>query len=399
MSGSVLHYANMSDFGVVNMLVTISMFCYCLSKRKITLMQTNTSISSILVIATGLGALIVMFLWSEFSFLKGYVTSYCLILMPWVLTRLINFNDFKNAYIKIMIVLVTISLLFYFSPHLLNLIPRSKTIITSRWNYDFYYIYARFHNAQYTILKRNIGIFWEAGMYQGFVIFAMALVALDEKINIRSALYQLLMTICIFTIQSTTGYLLLLPIVLIYALKIISVARKRLQVIMTVIIIAIVFIILLDNNILLEILNRISPDIVPKLNIENSSTSTRLYSTLIDLYLAVRNPFGIGLLEMDTLRAQAAGIMNLRVDGSNINTTFTMMLQYGMIPGMVFIHVIIKACMNMSDNKLICITMLVVSLVIINTEPHYLTIFFTTMFMYYAENTTIVGEYMKSEVI
>ena len=37
----------------------------------------------------------------------------------------------------------------------------------------FYGIYAKFHKAEYEILERNIGIFWEPGMYQGYVIFVI----------------------------------------------------------------------------------------------------------------------------------------------------------------------------------------------------------------------------------
>lgn len=48
--------------------------------------------------------------------------------------------------------------------------------------------------------------------------------------------------------------------------------------------------------------------------------------TLIDVNLVVRHPFGIDILEIDSMRVQTVGGLGYVVDGSNINTTFTMML-------------------------------------------------------------------------
>lgn len=100
--------------------------------------------------------------------------------------------------------------------------------------------------------------------------------------------------------------------------------------------------------------------------------------------LVVRHPFGINILEIDSMRAQMAGILRYMVDGSNINTTFTMMLYYGVIPGLLYLFLQIKACFMMSDNRFISAVILVITLIIINTEPHYMTLLFTTFFMYFA---------------
>ena len=252
-------------------------------------------------------------------------------------------------------------------------------------SYDFYGIYAKFHKAEYEILERNIGIFWEPGMYQGYVIFASILVAVRKEISWKTIIYQILMVVCIFSMKSTTGYLLLIPVFLIYALKSAEGFNKKVQFLMTAVIIGITVIIFFNNDILYGIIEFISPDIIPKIsNTSNESTATRLYSTLIDMNLVVRHPFGINILEIDSMRAQMAGILRYMVDGSNINTTFTMMLYYGVIPGLLYLFLQIKACFMMSDNRFISAVILVITLIIINTEPHYMTLLFTTFFMYFA---------------
>ena len=100
------------------------------------------------------------------------------------------------------------------------------------------------------------------------------------------------MVVCIFSMKSTTGYLLLIPVFLIYALKSAEGFNKKVQFLMTAVIIGITVIIFFNNDILYGIIEFISPDIIPKIsNTSNESTATRLYSTLIDMNLVVRHPF------------------------------------------------------------------------------------------------------------
>lgn len=53
------------------------------------------------------------------------------------------------------------------------------------------------------------------------------------------------------------------------------------------------------------------------------------------------------------MRVQTVGGLGYVVDGSNINTTFTMMLYYGVLPGLLYLLLQIKACFKMTDNRCI----------------------------------------------
>ena len=83
--------------------------------------------------------------------------------MPWLIVQMVDFDYFIDAYIKTMLVLVVCSLVFFYFPQVLNVMP-GTVLKTSGWSYDFYGIYAKFHKAEYEILERNIGIFWEPGI-------------------------------------------------------------------------------------------------------------------------------------------------------------------------------------------------------------------------------------------
>ena len=72
------------------------------------------------------------------------------------------------------------------------------------------------------------------------------------------------------------------------------------------------------------------------------------------------------------MRVQTVGGLGYVVDGSNINTTFTMMLYYGVLPGLLYLLLQIKACFKMTDNRCISAVILIITLII------------TTFFMYFA---------------
>lgn len=392
LSGSVIHYGNMDVIGNINAVITvIVLFVYCLN-NKMTLGKINKNIADIFVVCGGIGLLISMLLWRNFSFLIGYLDTYCLIFLPWLICKLIKFNKFMNAYLKIIFFLAVISLILYIFPIVLTYCPFKIVIETSDWDYDYYIFYASFRNATQEILTRNIGIFWEPGMYQGYLILAMLYIAVTQKINIKTIIFQIVMFLTIITTQSTTGYILLLPIIFILILSNIPCRWKKVRFIMTMLVIILVFVLMINPQLLYSVFEGFAPDLVNKLRLENNggSMGTRFYSLLIDVYLAIRNPFGIGILQVDSYRKNIAGLLGFLVDGSNINTTFTMMLYFGLIPGIMYLIMMIKGSFNCFSNKIIAILAIIIFLIIINTEPHYLTMFFTTIFMYLAQyNKTV----------
>lgn len=391
LSGSVIHYSNMGTIGNINAVLTIIMlFVYCLYDKSV-IGKIRKNIVDVFVVCGGIGLLISMTIWGNYSFFIGYFNTYCLILFPWLICKFIKCDEFMNAFIKIIYILAIVSLILYIFPILLTYWPFKIELNTSNWNYDYYIFYATFQNATEDILKRNIGIFWEPGMYQGYLIFAMLYVAVAKKMNTRKIVFQFIMFMTIATIQSSTGYILLLPIIFIFIISNVPSNWKRLRLITAMIVLLLILVLTIDPKILYSVFEKFAPDLVTKMQLENDggSMATRFYSLLIDAYLAIRNPFGIGILQVDIYRKNIANLLGFIVDGSNINTTFTMMLYYGMIPGIMYLYMMIKGCFNYFKDKIIIILAIAIFLVIINTEPHYMTMFFTTIFMYFAQSNQI----------
>lgn len=131
--------------------------------------------------------------------------------------KYIKMADFMDAYKAIFFIAIT-SLVLFCTPALLDLFLFNTEVETSKWNFDYYLIYAAYHDPIYKIHQRNIGVFWEPGMYQGYLILVVLYVATAKKRNIRTLLYQLIMVTTLFTTQSSTGFILLLLALLVYIL-------------------------------------------------------------------------------------------------------------------------------------------------------------------------------------
>lgn len=109
---------------------------------------------------------------------------------------------------------------------------------------------------------------------------------------------------------------------------------------------------------------------------------TQLYNILSDLYLAIRNPFGIEVSQLSEYRSDALNALGLVTDSSNVSTITSMMLYYGWIPGILYFVMVVKGCFGFFGKNLIGLVSLFIMQVIINIEPHYMTLFFTVVFMY-----------------
>lgn len=383
MSGSVFQYAYMGTLERINVFLTLILFfVYVLRQgRKTTCI--NKCITDSFVIAGGIGLLVCMTIWHDFSSFWGYLSKFCVILMPWLICKYVDIQDFLNAYIKVILFLAVASLILYLVPFALNLLPYKAVIETSNWSFDYYLVYAAFHNAIYKIHQRNIGIFWEPGMYQGYLIFAMIYVAAAKKRTIKAFLFQVIMSATILTTQSSTGYILLLPALLICALSCIPPERKIMRTLTTMLVIVITIFAFLNPKPIYSLLDALSPGLMDKLLAGNDggSMGTRVYGMLTDANLALRHPFGIGAAQLEQYRSNMMWAFGFLTDGANINTTFSMLLYYGWIPGVLYHIMIAKGCFRFFGKNLIGLVALIIMLIIINTEPHYMTLFFTVIFM------------------
>lgn len=146
-----------------------------------------------------------------------------------------DFEEFKEAFIKIMKFLSIISLVCF---SIFSLIESLKglfvvTNVVGR-TFSNLFLYAHSHS-----VNRNQGMFWEPGAYQSFVNIALLFEITKKDINIKTVI---IFVLTIITTFSTTGYLGMALILLLLFLNNDKRKRKQKSVIVCIAIIILIWV-------------------------------------------------------------------------------------------------------------------------------------------------------------
>lgn len=125
-------------------------------------------------------------------------------------------TNFRKLYFEIMVFLSVVSLFFF----ILNSIGLEIPSIYNAGRNRSIILYNQLITADGVLLKRNSGMFWEPGVFSGYLIITFLLYINDLRLffilNKRKVLILLLALVTTF---STTGYLLIFLIVLYYLIS------------------------------------------------------------------------------------------------------------------------------------------------------------------------------------
>lgn len=134
------------------------------------------------------------------------------VLVTLLYVNIYDFETFKTCFVKVMKFLCLISLigfvLFLLFPSLNN-----HFVSYNASGYRFSNLFLYVHNGDSV---RNMGMFWEPGAFQTFILIAMLIECLKEKTDIKT---MLLFAVTILTTFSTTGYLGMVMVFLLAFMK------------------------------------------------------------------------------------------------------------------------------------------------------------------------------------
>lgn len=151
---------------------------------------------------------------------SSYIAIAMQILAAYFVTRSIGYEEFKKKYINLISALALISLIAYFIALVYPTFVLNFPMVEG--DYSSYYYNAGIHVFQaargydrLVVANRNSGIFWEPGAYQAFLNMGLAFIlsTADVKNKGRKALFLIL---AIVTTASTTGYIVLAFLCIIY---------------------------------------------------------------------------------------------------------------------------------------------------------------------------------------
>lgn len=381
MSGSFFAHTYSDILTKINMVVTCFVLIVSVKNYKKYIRQDIVTLFFVVVL---INYGIRIFYWSEFASLTGYLGDILIVAMYIFLGTKMQYKIFSSLYIKIMRIMSIASLFGHvFYSYLIKLpVP----IIGTSWKYHWFGIFAL---REVGGSVRNSGFFWEPGMYQGFLIFGILIILMKKQIERKDKADIILIAITVVTTASTTGYfllfLLLMEIILIRinphdTYKKSNNVRKGVQWGIIIVSIIVALVAFTNSQILHSILSVFPENVVGKLlDPQNISTNSRAYGMLYDLILSIKYPFGVGRDSMKSLWNMMMNQYGVEVIGRTSAWT-TAFVYSGFLGGICYVYMWLRACyMYQKGNLIRILYCILIMAIILNTEPHYATLFFNAV--------------------
>lgn len=302
---------------------------------------------------------------TNFKFILVLTFSY-------LFTESFSFDQFSVLFIRMMKLISIVSLIGYVILNLTNLdLPLStfKNVNdVEYYNGIIYFAIKSFSVWGNDGFKRNIGAFWEPGIFATFLLIAITLELWKKGKSSKLTLTLFLITL--LTTRSTFAYLMIFPMFISF-LTIGSVVSKK-QYLLYLFILSLIVLVYLNLNSILYFLNELNPTIFGKLVSESVSFNERIDSPFTNILIFKNNfLFGAGL-------GNTENIFVSLTYGSQTSTSTYFLAAFGIF-GIFYTISFILGILSFSKVNIISrITFLIIVLSQINKEPH---IFFTATFI------------------
>lgn len=356
-SSCVIGFANSFYILVVLSLPIIIIFINKMLKKQINMENIKKYIPLIIVI------IISVIIKSDYQLYNISILFY--IGIAFLISQIIEFNNFTNKYIKFMVILSVYSLIatyvikpIIFANDWQDLIYKSKFIITNSANNNFFNLGLAFvfFDNNYT---RNFGVFNEPSFYQFYLIIAIIFLLFDDKQKNKKTYNWLkisILTITVISTQSTAGYVVLLLLIIIYLLKIWLLSKKenkkKISIIVSCIIILLTIILLITGSL------ATIKSVIKKLFTSNPSSISRYGSVKFTLKKFCASPLWGNKLK---------GILEYKY--MLTNTTLTLAAIYGFIPMLYSIYFVIEIVKKFElKQKIVIIGIILVMLLGMNSH-------------------------------
>ncbi|MBQ9162114.1 MAG: hypothetical protein IJX74_02450 [Clostridia bacterium] len=301
----------------------------------------------------------------------SYIQITTLILAAYCIVKLYSFKQMAECYLVVMTVVSVVALIGYVflnNTSYLDFLPKVESINDMEYGVGVIYNYLTM------VPDRNCGMFWEPGLFATHLTIAMMLELITKQR--ASALRIILFSICIFTANSSAGFVLwFLCLILLFIRKrntIIGPIKNIFSVILLIIAIGVV----INFDTILSETSLGENEYFQKLYSESILDSTRSNAIGHNLELFATAPiFGVGYV---------TAMSNIAYVADTSTTTFLMSV-FGILGSAYTVFIIYGVFKIKKLNLLSKILVLAIILIIINKEPHH-QILFTWVLIFYLAN-------------
>ena len=263
-----------------------------------------------------------------------------LLLVSFFIAKQISLNTYANVFCSIMNIIGVISIvMFLFRDLFVNYLSFLPTIKNTL---GYIYITTFFANIpQSNNLNRNIGPFWEPGVYQAYLILAIVFsLFMDFKIRERIRNIIIYLIALIFT-YSTTGYIAVFPLIVGYILSNKRITNIWVKSLLGLLCVVAVFVVLFNEEIFSLVFGKIVS--------QNASYTSRLRSVIDGITVAIKNPFfGVGAVQYENLLSGFA----------IVNTLIMHFAVYGFFVGIFYVYCMYRFSFGCTKNTFLALFVL-----------------------------------------
>lgn len=387
-SGSMFQMIYVDEFNRLKFLLLFLLFGIWFGKSKRLVVRKKPV--TIFLMFIFIISIIDMLMWFEYTYLVLYGANFTSFLLCYYLSECIPYSTWERVFINTITVLAAISLIGWAFSTLLATASFGLDL-EGTWQYKSYIIF----NIIKAIPSRNCGIFWEPGMYQGFLNFGILLIVMKRKQTFWDVIKGLILAITVLTTYSTTGYivLLILGIYIVYR----AIARINSLTATFFLIIATILFVGTDGFALIFnwAIDSLPAILTEKIVKENASFTTRIYSMLFDIYLGIRYPFGVGRASISGMVSEMAAAYGVKVT-ARTSTIATSFVYFGIVGGLAYSWLWIRGIFARAEKKMVeFIFVLLVMFLILNNEPMLFHLFFGTILFYWNQRNSNTGEVIQ----
>lgn len=303
----------------------------------------------------------------------------------------LDYKKYCEIYTNVILIIAVYSLVAYIlsiiAPSIIRLFPDAYY----RPGLETYNLGLTFVNLR-TNLIRNMGIFWEPGAYQAYLVFAILIELFSLKTTRRYALIAY--ALALITTWSTTGIingLILLLIFIIYKNK--NSKMKSAKIITTITILAIIIVSIysiLPYNIQYAAIGKITVYLASS-NTNISSASVRLDSIIYPLRAYLSSPIiGVGYSSLGNSILAADHTMTTA-------TPINWFAAYGIVFGLLCCIAVFRFARKLNNSPLLLILIIFTILLSISTEQ-YLRNISIIVFLLYGLSEPAHGKLTREKV-
>lgn len=288
-----------------------------------------------------LGLIINMTVNGSISF--GYIQKLSYPLIGLMLCMLLDFNKLSKAFVKVMVFLAIWSLMLWVLAQfkLDKYLPTIKNLSGLEFRHTIF----AFMPVNRDYLIRNWGAFWEPGAFQAYL--SLALIFDLFYLKNRKPFNFIILSITILSTFSTTGYLCLGLILLVYLFAGDKQCKLNKMLVFIMIILG-SFIIFSSEKIINMVFKKLFFDDIN----QSSSFGARYYSIVGNIAIMFDEGLivGTGIANYSTIYKGVVNNMGYFLDMSNTNTIFIDLARFGWLVGGVNVYLAYKFSKKLGDN-------------------------------------------------